>query len=328
MRALLIIASVLPLACAPKRSGVSSFTISPANAVVDLVAGADGRYSASSSFVATVALDDGSSRDVSAEVAWSIPTPASIARGLAVTGAAGVYTLTATRGSTKASATFTARLHGPLYGPGFTTADGGKLYGAPAAPAPSIAYPLDGTLFPANLAPIAVHVAKSSPAQTIARLHFVAGDAVDALYYAACEPGPNSSAGCYVTLPAALTAVFIFVGESTDLTLSARAAAADGSALGESPPITLAWSTVPLTGGLYYWTTLPPSQNQGNTGIARYDFAGDASKPQIVYTDKGSPADHSGGDTCVGCHAITHDGKRMALTIGGSSPSDWMLLDV
>ncbi|MGZ3427601.1 MAG: hypothetical protein ACXVCV_13175, partial [Polyangia bacterium] len=78
----------------------------------------------------------------------------------------------------------------------------------------------------------------------------------------------------------------------------------------------------------YYWTTLPPSQNQGNTGIARYDFAGDASKPQIVYTDKGSPADHSGGDTCVGCHAITHDGKRMALTIGGSSPSDWKLLDV
>jgi hypothetical protein len=122
--------------------------------------------------------------------------------------------------------------------------------------------------------------------------------------------------------------VFIFVGESTDIQLDARAVASDGSALAESPAIALAWALTPLTGGLYYWTTISPSQNQGATGIGRYDFRGDLSKPQIVYTDKGSPADHNNGGTCIGCHAITHDGTRMALTIGGSSPSDWMLLDI
>jgi len=34
------------------------------------------------------------------------------------------------------------------------------------------------------------------------------------------------------------------------------------------------------------------------------------------------------GITCVGWDAISHDGTKVAPAIGGSLPSDWMLLDV
>jgi hypothetical protein len=327
MKRHLLLLCTLAIGCAGG-GAASSLTISPPSAVVDLTAGADGRYTASTGFTASVGLADGSRRDVTGEVAWSIQSPATIAGGQATTGAAGQYTVQATSGGALATATLTARLQGSLYGPGRSSGDDPKLDGAATAPAPSIAYPIDGTLFPANLAPIQVHVAKSKSDQQLARLRFQAGTIVDARYYAACEPGPNDATGCYVTLPAALTSVFTFIGESSDVGLDARVAASDGSSLGESPPIALAWSSTPLTGGLYYWTTISPSAGAGTTGIARYDFAGDGSKPQIVYTDKGSPADHSDGNNCVGCHSITHDGTKMALTIGGSYPSDWMLLDV
>ena len=48
--------------------------------------------------------------------------------------------------------------------------------------------------------------------------------------------------------------------------------------------------------------------------------------PQLVYTDRGraptflgSPPATADGAQCVGCHAISGDGKTMALTIGGSA---------
>ena len=60
-----------------------------------------------------------------------------------------------------------------------------------------------------------------------------------------------------------------------------RLAAADGTMLGESQPITAAWSKTPLSGGLYYWTTAGSGDTTFNTAIARYDFDGDASMPAI-----------------------------------------------
>jgi len=45
------------------------------------------------------------------------------------------------------------------------------------------------------------------------------------------------------------------VSESADVQLTVRLVATDGSKLGESTPIALAWAKTKLTGGLYYWTT-------------------------------------------------------------------------
>ncbi len=307
-----------------------SVTVTPKTAQAALVATGT-TYSATAMFTAEATFQDGSSRDITSEASWSSSDATSVAvsRGVAVAGVPGVFTVTAREGTAAGYATFTVTLSGPTFAGGLAPSDGAKLDGTPnGSGTPAIAYPLAGSLFPSNLAPVTVHVVKTAPTQAIARLAFTAAPLLALDYYAPCEPGPNAQTACYVTLPPAVTSLFAAASATTDITLQARLAASDGSALVESPPVSMAWAGVNLTGGLYYWTTIPPAQNMGQTGIQRYNFDGAASKPEVVYTDKGSPPDHVDGATCVGCHAITHDGTKMALTIGGSYPSDWMLLDV
>src|SRR5581483_745041 len=139
------------------------------------------------------------------------------------------------------------------------------------------------------------------------------------------------------------------VSDTKDVQMTARVGGL-GAALVESAPINVAWANVPLSGGLYYWTTLAPGivanylppPNADNTpgttgtGVLRYDFGKDgAALPQVVYTDRGrspnfpgSPPADPDNAQCVGCHAITNDGKTMALTIGGSGSSNFALLDL
>jgi hypothetical protein len=182
-----------------------------------------------------------------------------------------------------------------------------------------------------------VHVQRAGN-EDLARLE-IAGDKAAFRYYARCERGPG--AGCYMTLPVEISQRFSGPSSLGDLRLTARVVAAAGGPVAESAPIRVAWANVRLSGGLYYWTTISalpnykpaPGQITG-TGIMRYDFDGNASRPELVYSDQGTPPEFSGSppaqdySQCIGCHAITPDGKTMALTIGGSAPSNLGLLDI
>src|SRR5581483_9635750 len=117
--------------------------------------------------------------------------------------------------------------------------------------------------------------------------------------------------------------------------------------------INVAWANVPLSGGLYYWTTMADNSYPGytrpkdamtgkvadtGTGIQRYDFSKDGAAPELVYTDQGTPptftgspaslASDGGQGTCIGCHSISNDGTKMALTINGSNAAGLALLDI
>jgi hypothetical protein len=49
----------------------------------------------------------------------------------------------------------------------------------------------------------------------------------------------------------------------------------------------------------------------------------------VFWTQMDSPPRHDRTQhPCVGCHEITHDGTKMALTVGGSDPSDFALIDI
>ena len=203
-----------------------------------------------------------------------------------------------------------------------------------------------GALVPPNLSPLPVHITRPG-GQSAARLHFTSGTVFDISYYANCQAGAGS--GCYVDLSPELTRLFIAASDTADITLTARVGGV-GTPLVESPPIQLAWANVPLSGGLYYWTPLSPGfvpgyippNNADNTpatsgtGIQRYDFGKDgAAIPELVYTDKGraptflgSPPATADGAQCIGCHAVSGDGKTMALTIDGSANPDFALLDL
>jgi hypothetical protein len=196
---------------------------------------------------------------------------------------------------------------------------------APPNAAGTIAYPTDGALFPSNWGAITIQVKKTDPAQDSGRVA-ISGKGIDIKYYAACETWPNSSVGCSITVPSSLTGAFAAASEAGDLTLTARLAGA-GGATRDSPPVSVAWAPVALTGGLYYWT----SGGENGTTINRYNFSGDATAPEVAYTEKDVEAaglKAADGATCIGCHAISNDGTTMALTMGGSYPSSFLMVDV
>jgi hypothetical protein len=230
----------------------------------------------------------------------------------------------------------------------------------------TIAYPLNGSLFPYNLGPIQVQL--TTPG-TSARINFqtTSSNNVSVNFFGACESAPGN--GCSVTLPLAFTKMLAPACQNEDIQITAQVLSGS-TPTGDSPSITAAWTLSGLTGGLYFWTVVPnpPQVAAGNTSntptppnyilldppqagsttngtqIERYDFSQDNPAPQVVWTDDGGPlsvpaydgapqAWNSGkaGGHCIGCHTITNDGQFMALTIGGSAPAtaaNWELLNI
>jgi hypothetical protein len=133
---------------------------------------------------------------------------------------------------------------------------------------------------------------------------------------------------CIVSIGGALATQLAGVSEAADVQLTVRLAATNGSKLAESAPIALAWSKVALTGGLYYWTTASRVDTTFNTAIARYDFNGDSSAPQIYLSSASAPVVPENQPQCIGCHAISPDGAKMAFSLGGSTPGFFSLYDV
>src|SRR5258708_3424082 len=302
----------------PTIEGLTGITVAPPTQTVMMAPGA----SAQAPFTATGMFMDGSSKDITSKVSWSSPAPSALitvdTMGTATVRGAGTFDVVATADNLTGKGTVTAKVAGALMAPGFLPADQAMLDGT-ATPGPAtIKYPADGSLFPANWGTLTVHISKTN--QQSARIA-ISGDGVDIKYYGACEPGPNDGSACYVSLPSDLTSTLSAASANSDLSLTARLYA-QGSGVTEGAPIKVAWTTVALTGGLYYWTTHPDT----STAIARYNFAGDVTKPEEVYTQMDEPT--TLGNKCFGCHAISPDGSKLALTMGGSYPASFAIIDL
>jgi hypothetical protein len=332
---------------APSIPGLVSIDVLPGPQSVNLMASGSS-LSATATYTATGHFMDGHTDDVTTKVGWpSQFRSLRVNAGVATVTAPGVYTITAASGSVMGTAMLTASFSGDRVAPGFDPNAAAVLDGAPVQPAAVIAYPLDKAIFPPNLSPLTVHITRGAAAQSQARINFSSENLVNVNYYAPCQGAAGN--GCYVDLPLEITQLFVAVSESHDVKLTARVGA-PGQPMNESAPINVAWANVPLSGGLYYWTTMAPgivpgyipppnadnSPGTRGTGILRYDFGQDgAAAPQLVYTDRGraplfqgSPPATADNAQCIGCHAISNDGKTMALTIGGSGASDFALLDL
>jgi len=345
---------------APAIPGLTSLTISPPTATVVLTAAAGGQLtSAPQKFTATGVVN-GSSADVSTQVGWAtnLHGVTFANDGTATATAPGVYTVIARAGMVTANAQLIASFTGAIFDPNFNQNNNNKtaLDATPAGQT-TMAYPLDHSLFPGNLTPIYAQMTAPG-ANSIARLRFEASG-LDISYYANCvttddtnNNDPLPGTGCSVKMPLSLTQLFIATSETSDIKMTGRVFTGGMSAPVESSPINVAWANVGLSGGLYYWTTIPnppkaaaenaqatppnyilldPAQNTG-TAIYRYDFTNGTPAPSVTWTDDGGPKStppYQGGPAavnnnvgkghCIGCHAISNDGKYMALTIGGSA---------
>lgn len=222
---------------------------------------------------------------------------------------------------------------GEVLAPGFIEANKALLdAGTPApASAPVVAYPLSGALFPANLAPVEVHLQKADPSQTLVRIGFHV-DGFDLTLYDTCAPTELDPNGCVVSIPAEVCKKLGDANYFGALTTTVRIADNSGGNVGEVQLSDVSWTYSTLTGGLYYWTTINGGPGN-NTAIKRYDFSKATDAPEVYWSQMDSPqltGSKAGADqhACMGCHAISRDGTKIALSFGGSLPAAFSLIDV
>jgi hypothetical protein len=303
--------------------GVVSVTVAPAMVNTTVTYGADAGASMKQMFTAQGTWEDGATADITSCAGWTTSAPdlSTVMGGAFSTTTAGQYTVTAISGTAQGSATITVKVTGSA-NPG--NIDTTKLDGTPSGTAPQIAYPLDGSLFPLHFGDLAFQMVPSSAGQTIARIAFE-GDAIDLKVYAPCTPIPNATiaGACSITLPPDIEDSLAGASNGVNMKETVRLAAADGSKLAESASIDVRWAPAPLPGSIYYWSK--PSKDNGSSAaseIVRMNLQEGGSQPEEFYTwlDAVPYADTlSGGWACIGCHAISQDGKKMAITLNGAS---------
>ena len=206
-------------------------------------------------FSASGTYKDGTTGDVTQCAGWTVsPSIGTISQiGAFSTGAAGQYTVTATSDQVNGSAVITIKLTGSANAGGITTS---LLDATPTGTAPTIAYPIDGALFPYHFGDLAFQMVPAA-GQTIARIAFV-GDAIDLDVYAPCTPIANAAiaGACSVAIPADLEPSLAGASEAANLTETVRMASATGASLGESSSIDARWASLSLPGTVYYWSCL------------------------------------------------------------------------
>ena len=306
----------------PPLAGIVSLRIDPPDATVSVQPGSP----AMQAYRAFGKTTGGAESDVTAKVNWSVDRPMlvpKIAGGVATTSdtVGGIVAVRATTSTVAASARLTIKLSSTnaATGPGAMPA----LPATPATPfggpadtmrAPQLVYPNDGVLLPPNLNGVEVHYRPGSTSNTLFEIAFANAN-TDVRVYTRCVTLED---GCvYRPDPAVWHQVSETNRGTGSVTVTVRGTDDAGVGVGQSASIKMSFSKDDVRGGLYYWTTTLKS-------ILRWDFG---STTQTAAETVVSPADGD-GSTCVGCHALSHDGTRMVATLGGQNDGRILLWDV
>jgi hypothetical protein len=194
-----------------------------------------------------------------------------------------------------------------------------------AAHKPSLVYPLAGALHPMNISDVTFQWRRGPATQTLFRIRVrlvAAGVAVGPFdFYVPCKPPavapPPALDQCtYAMPPGAWLDVAL---QSRGQQVSAEVDAVDddpgaGGAVALSDPQLLSFSSDPVEGGLYYWST--HSTTTASFGATyRLLFGARKALPFIA------PNSPSNGFACGGCHAISRDGTTIAISEGNDAYS-------
>lgn len=296
-----------------------SLTVEPADQTLVI----DGAAAATSTYRATGTFDDGHSEDVSDRAAFTLADA-----GLgSFTGPA--FTSTVQRGGrtrviasldgVRGEADLALLLRQRHADPASDLpADPGGPFGGPADPAraPELVYPVDGVLVPPNLAKLEIHFRRGS-GNTLFELSFQ-NDLTDVLVYARCTA--PLAGGCIFTPDPTLWRWLADTNRGgAPLVVRARGTDDDGSGVGSSGEIALSFSHDDLKGGIYYWKS---AGGDGGSAIMRFDF-GDTEQ---TAAERFAGPEKAGGK-CVGCHALSRDGRKMVAPAGGWDVEGMLLLD-
>jgi hypothetical protein len=193
--------------------------------------------------------------------------------------------------------------------------------GLDPARAPKVYYPNDGAMLPPNLAQLEVHWQPGSSKNTLFRVSFDSASA-SIVYYARCGRGNVAAPG----LVAGACALHLdptgygYLAQSNaghgNVVLTVAGTDDNGSGYGISVSTNLQFAQEPVNGGVYYWDVT-------DKRIMRFDFGGTQSTPDIFL----APLDYGTDDTCIGCHALSHDGTKIAASQGGQSDGRLIFID-
>ncbi len=310
---------------------VNSLSITPKD--VSLVV--RGSTPITQAFKVTGLYSDGHSEDVTSQVILSVDdTRVGIFEGTvfrSTTTVGGATTVRARLGTTSTSTPLTVKLEQRV--PDTTSDPASGAPGATPLPSspetkfdgpvstdpkkPQIVYPNHGVIVPPNLGQLEIHFLPGVDSNTLFELAFT-NAVTDVRVYLRCYK-PST-----VTVPTGETRACIYTptknvwsfvaetnrgGNPVQLTLRATSDAG-GGAVSASNPIALQFARSELKGALYYWTTSTP------TGVMRYDFAGPATDKASAILNRNNI---STSVTCVGCHALSRNGKKLVAEVNGQN---------
>lgn len=200
-----------------------------------------------------------------------------------------------------------------VVGPG---ADGTSKdkFGGPDDPyaKPDIVYPAPGIVTPPNMQTLELHW-KPGAGQTLFEIRFDS-PAIALVVYTGCT---SVGGGCVYQTDKAFWAKLVDPNRGGP-PVAYRIRGVNGSSpygVGVSETRTLAFSLENINGGLYYWNT--------SGVIQRYDFGLPGAPAEQFMTPP-----MAGALTCVGCHALSRDGKRMAIGNDIPAPAPYKVYDV
>jgi hypothetical protein len=165
--------------------------------------------------------------------------------------------------------------------------------GSNAKREPAIIYPSHETMFPLNVSHIRHDYTAAD--NDLFELRFVGPNTTVSVYTASATWTPTDEQWDWIAESNR--------GAAVELVVSGLETSAPGDAW-SSAPITLLFSDAAVEGAIYYWST-------GTQGIMRATVSNEI--PEKFYTD---PTAADSG-TCVACHTLSRDGKRLAVGYGG-----------
>ena len=175
-----------------------------------------------------------------------------------------------------------------------STFAGGTLHapGTEHSREPGVIYPANETMFPLNVSHIRHEW--SGQGNDLFRLTFTGPNTTVTVYTSSLDWTPTDEEWDWIAESNR--------GAATQFAVSALSTASPGD-IWSSAPITELFSDAAVDGAIYYWST-------GSKGVMRALVSDPL--PQKFYTDPQA----SDSDTCVACHTVSRDGKRLAVGYG------------
>jgi hypothetical protein len=175
--------------------------------------------------------------------------------------------------------------------------------------APMFVYPDDGVMIPPNLERFELHFMPNG--STLFRMDVSTGPVDLHVYFGCTEP---VGGGCIFTPDHEAWGVISDAARGQGPIAYTLTGTDSAGRVGTSEPRTIQFANEDITGGVYYW-------NAAAGSIMRYEFGVPGAVEETFLRGMGAVG-------CIGCHAVSRDGTRIAVGLGPIPTSQVRVYDV